>query len=97
MGLYTPSLLLDFAKTGLLHPAITCTRASTRTWFDANGQLRTAPANAPAFGYDPNTGEALGLAVEDAATNLALYSEATMPPFTPRMEPFNDGAFKLAL
>lgn len=75
MPLGVPSLLLAFAATGILDPALVLTRASTRTFFDANGQLRTAPANAPGFTFNPSTGEPLGLQVEDAATNLVLYSE----------------------
>jgi len=33
----------------------------------------------------------------DRGTSLALFPEATIPTFTPRMKPFKDGAFKLAI
>lgn len=33
----------------------------------------------------------------DRGTSLAMFPEATIPTFTPRMKPFKDGAFKLAI
>jgi 1-acyl-sn-glycerol-3-phosphate acyltransferase len=33
----------------------------------------------------------------DRGTSVALFPEGTIPPFTPRMKPFKDGAFKLAI
>lgn len=33
----------------------------------------------------------------DRGTSLALFPEATIPTYTPRMKPFKDGAFKLAI
>ncbi len=33
----------------------------------------------------------------DRGTSLALFPEGTIPAFTPRMKPFKDGAFKLAI
>lgn len=69
-------LLLDFAGApGFLDPAITFTRASARSFVNEFGMVKQAPANAPAWTYDPATGESLGICNEDAATNLALYSE----------------------
>lgn len=54
---------------------ITFTRASTGTYFDAAGILRSASANAPRFSYDPTTLAPLGLMIEAASTNLLKYSE----------------------
>ncbi len=33
----------------------------------------------------------------DRGTSLALFPEGTIPAFTPRMKPFKDGAFRLAI
>ena len=33
----------------------------------------------------------------DQGVSIAIFPEGTIPPFTPRMKPFKDGAFKLAL
>jgi hypothetical protein len=66
-----PTLNLDFANTKRLDPRITFSRASTGTYFDENGTLRTAATNAARFDHNPATGESLGLLVEEARTNLA--------------------------
>ena len=69
-----PSLNLDFAKTKVLDPRITFTRASTGTFVGSNGLIQTAASGAPRFNHNPATGESLGLLVEEARTNLTLYS-----------------------
>lgn len=69
-----PSLLLDFANSGMVDPRIQCTRASTATCFGPDGKLRTVAANVPRIDYDPATGKCLGLLVEDARTNILTYS-----------------------
>jgi hypothetical protein len=70
-----PSLNLDFANTKVLDPRITFTRASTATYYDAFGVMRTAAAGQARFDHDPTTGESLGLLIEEARTNRALWSE----------------------
>jgi hypothetical protein len=70
-----PTLNLDFAKTKQLDPRITFSRASTGTYEDANGVIQSAASNVARFDHDPATGESLGLLVEEARTNLALYSD----------------------
>jgi hypothetical protein len=70
-----PTLSLNFASSKTLDPRITFIRASTGTYFDDNGQLVTAPANAPRFNHNPTTGESLGLLVEEARTNLVTWSQ----------------------
>ena len=70
-----PSLLLDFANTKQLDPRITFTRASTGTYFDANGILQTAASGVARFEHNPVTGESLGLEIEEQRTNLFTYSE----------------------
>jgi len=70
-----PTLNLDFAKTTALDPRITFTRASTAAFVGSDGLIQTAASGAPRFDHNPATGESLGLLVEEARTNLALYSE----------------------
>jgi uncharacterized protein YmfQ (DUF2313 family) len=50
-------------------------RASTATYFGADGLLHTAAANAPRFNCNPVTHAQQGLLLEAAATNLVAYSE----------------------
>lgn len=69
-----PTLNLDFANSGKLDPRITFTRASTATYFDKLGVLRTAANNEPRFDYDPATLEAKGLLIEESRQNLALWN-----------------------
>lgn len=70
-----PSLLLDFANSKVLDPRVTFTRASTATYFDRFGIMKTAAANEPRFDHNPVTGESLGLLIEEQRTNLLTYSE----------------------
>jgi hypothetical protein len=53
---------------------ITFTRASTATYLDSDGLLKSATTNTPRIEYDAN-GNRLGLLIEEARTNLLLYSE----------------------
>jgi hypothetical protein len=69
-----PTLLLDFANTEELDPRITFTRASTATYFDAFGVIRTAPSGVARFDHNPATFENLGLLLEEQRTNLLLNS-----------------------
>jgi hypothetical protein len=54
-------------------PAITFTRASNATRFDANGTLQTASNDTPRF--DHSGGSSLGLLIEEARTNLLTNSK----------------------
>ena len=71
-----PTFSRDFAGEKTLNngtgPAITFTRASDATFFDANGTLQTASNDAPRF--DHSGGSSLGLLIEEARTNLLLNS-----------------------
>jgi hypothetical protein len=67
---------LDFAKTKQLDPRITFSRASTGTYEDASGVIQSAASGVARFDHDPATGESLGLLVEEARTNLQLYSNS---------------------
>ena len=70
-----PSLDLNFAQTKRLDPRITYSRASSGTYFDSTGLLKSAATNEARFDHDPTTGESLGLLVEEARTNSSIYSE----------------------
>jgi hypothetical protein len=52
---------------------ITFTRASTGTYLDSDGLLKTATTNTPRIEYDIN-GNRKGLLIEEARTNLLPYS-----------------------
>jgi hypothetical protein len=70
-----PALLLDFANAKTLDPRVTFTRASSATFYDKDGVLRTAASGVPRFTFDPVTEESLGLLIEESRTNLFTYSE----------------------
>jgi len=69
-----PSLSLDFMTPGSLDPRITFTRASTATYTDASGTIQTAAVNAPRWDYDPVTHALRGLLIEEARTNLLIWT-----------------------
>lgn len=69
-----PSLDLNFANTKRLDPRITFSRASSGTYFDGDGLLKSAATNTARFDHNPATGESLGLLVEEARTNSQTYS-----------------------
>lgn len=62
---------LNFMNPGTLDGMITFTRASTGTYFDSGGVLRTAATNVPRWDYDPLTHALRGLLLEDQRTNSA--------------------------
>ena len=68
-----PALGIDFAKTKRLDPRITFTRASTGTFVDNGGVIRTAASGVARFDHT-GTGESLGLLIQPAATNDHWYS-----------------------
>jgi hypothetical protein len=70
-----PTVNFDFANSKALDPRITFTRDSIGTYFDENGILQTAAEGKPRFDHDGETGESLGLLIEEARTNSLKYSE----------------------
>jgi hypothetical protein len=74
-----PSFQRDFASLKTLNhgtgPAITFTRASGATYFDANGVLQTAAEDGPRFDHDPVNGNSRGLLIEEARTNAIRNSQ----------------------
>jgi hypothetical protein len=71
----TSTLDLRFAQQKSLGPRVTFTRASSATFIGSDGLIKSATTNEPRFDHNPTTGESLGLLVEEARTNLNLYSE----------------------
>ena len=72
-----PSLNLDFANSKKLDSRITFTRASTGTYTDESGIIRTAAANEARFDHDGD-GNSLGLLIEESRTNNLPYSNEFM-------------------
>jgi hypothetical protein len=77
-----PTFQRDFAGVKTLDhgtgPAITFTRASNATFFDANGTLQTAANDTPRFDHDPASAgnPSRGLLIEEARTNSIRNSQA---------------------
>ena len=69
-----PTLDLNFAATKTLDRRITFIRDSIGTYTDELGIIRTAPNNVPRFDHDPETGESLGLLIEESRTNYCTSS-----------------------
>jgi len=56
---------------------LTCTRANaTGTSYNSSGQRVTWAANAPRIDHDPDTGECLGILVEEVRSNYFLYGNS---------------------
>jgi hypothetical protein len=70
-----PTLDLDFANTKTLDPRITFTRASGGSYVGADGLIKYSGVNEARFDHDPETGESLGLLIEQDKTNLITRSE----------------------
>jgi len=90
----SPSLNLDFAKTKVLDPRITFTRASSASFINVASQRVTAASDAPRFTHNPLTGESLGLLVEEARTNIFLN---TSTPADQRVTLSDNTAHSLSL
>ena len=69
-----PTIDLNFAGSRTVDPRITFSRASTATYFDEFGVMRTVPVDTPRIDFDPVAGECKGLLMEEQRTNLLLNS-----------------------
>ena len=69
-----PTLNLDFANSKELDSRITFYRDSIATYYDRNGIIRYANHNEPRFDHDSDTGESLGLLIEEERTNIFNYT-----------------------
>ena len=79
-----PTLDLNFAATKTLDRRITFTRNSRGTYIDENRVLKYASNNVPRFDHDFDTGESLGLLIEESGTNLFTYSNFSQSTPTSR-------------
>jgi hypothetical protein len=70
-----PALDLNFARQKRLDSRVTFTRGSTATYVGSDGLIKTAASGEARFDHDPETGESLGLLVEESRTNDALNSD----------------------
>lgn len=68
-------------KTVNYDEMFTLSAPSPKWVWNAQGQLVEVPAGQPAFDHDPVTGEALGLLLENEATNLLEWSEDFTNPY----------------
>lgn len=66
--------LIDLMTRGV-DPRITFTRASQKSYFDADGVMKFAAANEWPREYDPTTGRCLGRSVLEQRTNLLVRSQ----------------------
>jgi hypothetical protein len=68
---------LDLVFDGLrpVDPRVTFTRSTVATRVNASGLIETAPINSPRIDYDPVTLACKGLLIEEARTNLLIYSQ----------------------
>ena len=71
-----PALDLNFARQKRLDSRVTFTRGSTATYVGSDGLIKTAASGEARFDHDPETGESLGLLVEEARTNYFLNSNS---------------------
>lgn len=70
-----PALILNFIGATSLDSRVTFTRGTTATFTGSNGLIQTAAIDAPRFDYNPTTLAPKGLLIEEARTNLTLYSQ----------------------
>jgi len=68
------TLDLNFAETKSIGDLVTFSRASSGTYVDSDGLIKSATTDAPRFDHDPVTGESLGLLIEEERTNYATQS-----------------------
>lgn len=66
---------MDFNFNSPLVAAPYFTRASSATYYGADGLLKTAAINEPRIDHDPVTREPLGILIEEQRTNLLTWSE----------------------
>jgi hypothetical protein len=76
MTIPRPGFYFNFANTpGFLDPRLVFQRDSVGTYIDQTGKVVTAPAGAPRWEFDPETGECKGIIIEVETTNKWSYSE----------------------
>jgi len=77
MPLLKPTLTLNFSKAKKLDSRITFSRSETSqvaSYIDSNGVVSLSDIGSPRFNHDPLTKICKGLLLEEASTNLMIYS-----------------------
>ena len=72
-----PSVGCNFANARALDGRIKFWRNSVATYIDRNGDIKTVGNHVARFDHDPDTGESLGLLIEEQRTNFIASSETT--------------------
>jgi hypothetical protein len=76
MTIPRPGFYFNFANTpDFLDPRLVFQRNSVATYIDATGKVATAPAGAPRWEFDPDTGECKGVVIEGRRANKVQFSE----------------------
>ncbi|MBN8824436.1 MULTISPECIES: hypothetical protein [unclassified Spirosoma] len=75
VGLFTPSLFLDFTK-GSLPSGVTFSRSSVGTYYNSSGVLTAATSNVARIDYDPVTLTCRGILLEESRQNFIVQSSA---------------------
>jgi hypothetical protein len=86
-----PILSQNFSKTKKISPGLSYSRASTGTYVDSAGLIKTALISEPRFDHDSLTGEIRGLLVEEARTNILINSNLRYPVSTTNISLVNFG------
>jgi hypothetical protein len=71
-----PKYDLNLIRNRSIPPEYSYTRNSSGTYVGDDGLIKTAAVNEPRFEHNPETGESLGLLVEEARTNNVFYSQS---------------------
>ncbi len=72
---FRPTLDLNFAASKKLDPSITYTRTGAASFTNKFREIEIVGDNTPRFDYDVNTGESLGLLIEESRINYNTNSE----------------------
>ena len=96
-----PGTRIDFSNRSVVPSPVEFDRATSATYVDKDGLVKTAYPSEPRFSYDPETGESLGLLVEGSGTNLQFPSipiiSSTAAVITPNAAISPDGTITATL
>ena len=77
---YRPTLDFNFTAVKKLDSRFTYSRNGVASYIDEYGYLKFVGDNTPRFDHDPDTGECLGLLIEDSRTNMFHNNGGTGAP-----------------
>jgi len=70
-----PGTRIDFSNRLVVPSPVEFDRATSATYVDKDGVVKIAYPSEPRFSYDPETGESLGLLLEESRTNQIVNSQ----------------------